>query len=265
MIKVNEIIQAIESFAPPELAENWDNVGLLVGDGEQTVERVFLCLDATSEVVKEAVAFGANMIISHHPLFISPVPRIIEQDVTGRIIRALARNDISLYAAHTNFDSAPGGLCEILTQKLELRNSRKFTAEECLDEFGKPTMNFGHVSSCAPTTLAELTKFVQAKLNTVGIRYVGDPNRKIETVATCCGGGSDMLFAAYRAEADVLVTGDVKYHGAQLATEFGVAMIDAGHFETEVMFCEFMREFLGKKFPALEIENSNTRGFFNIC
>jgi len=258
---VKDITQAIEAFAPRELADGWDNVGLLAGNFEQEVKRVFLCLDVTSSVVAEAIEFGADLIIAHHPLIMSPLTRVVEQDVVGRIILALAKNNISVYVAHTNFDLCDGGLCDILAEKMGLANIRTFTAEECLDELGKPTAKFGRVGSCKPTTLGEFVKFVEQKLDCQAIRFVGDENKKIETVATVSGAGGDMLYPAFRANVDVFVTADVKHHIAQLAEELDVAMIDAGHFETEVLMCEFMDKFLREKFPAIKVEVSKARSF----
>jgi len=259
---VKDITQAFEVVAPRELADNWDNVGLLAGDFEQDVKKVFLCLDVTSEVISEAIEFNADLIIAHHPLIMSPLTRVIEQDVVGRIIRSLTKNDISVYVAHTNFDLCDGGLNDILAEKLELTNIRPFTSAECLDELGKPMASFGRVSNCSATTLGEFVKFVEKKLNVSAIRFVGDENKKIEKVATVSGAGGDMLYAAFRAGVDVFVAADIKHHVAQMATELGVAVVDAGHFETEVLMCEFVEEFLHKKFPGIEIGISTARSFF---
>jgi len=265
MAKLKNITQEIETFAPLELAESWDNVGLLVGDAEQEVKRIFLCLDVTSDVANEAIEYGADVIIAHHPLFaptFAPLTRIVEQDIVGRIIRKLAKNDISLYVAHTNFDSCDGGLCDILAEKLELKNPRPLNDSECLNELGKPTEKFGRLASCAPTTLGEFVKLVEQKLNVPTIKFAGDLNKTIETVVTVSGAGSDMLYPAYRAGADVLVTADVKHHIGQMASELGIAVIDAGHFETEILFCEFMQVFLREKFSECDVGVSNAKGFF---
>ena len=275
MTKCKDIITAIEEFAPPELAEIWDNNGLLVGDSEKSINRVLLCLDVSSEVVDEAIKFGADLIVAHHPVLIpsfSQISRITEQEVTGRIIIKLIKNDISVFAAHTNFDSAEGGLIDILANKLDIQNLRHFTDDECRDEWGKPTEKFGREGTLKTAhssaeknnhpTLLEFTKFVEQKLNVTAIKYVGDANRKLKTAALCCGGGDSMLYAAYRAGADVFIIGDVRHHVAHAAAELGIAVIDAGHYETEIIFCEFMKEFLGKKFPAIEIGIPKTGGFF---
>ena len=108
MIRVKDIINRIEELAPPSLAESWDNVGLMAGDLDQRVTTVFVCLDVTSDNVRRAIDCGADLIVSHHPLIFSPIHRIVEQDISGSIIRELIRNDISVYSAHTNLDNADG-------------------------------------------------------------------------------------------------------------------------------------------------------------
>ena len=108
MPKVKDIAEYIESLAPKTLAEPWDNVGLMVGDMDSNVESVYVTLDVTSENIEEAVNCGADLIVSHHPLIFTSINRVIEQDVTGSIVRSLIKNDISVYSAHTNFDIADG-------------------------------------------------------------------------------------------------------------------------------------------------------------
>jgi len=263
MTKVKDIAAAIEKIAPPELAADGDNIGLLIGDFEQSVERVFVCLDATSQAVAEAIEFGADLILAHHPNFYRPLRNVIEQDVNGRIARTLIKNDISLFAAHTNFDYAPGGINYLLANKLELKNTRAFTDEENVDEHGKYVRYCALVSEAEPTTLGEFVKFVQEKLEVVGIKWAGDPNLKIEKVVTSPGMGGGTTWATHNLGAQVIVAGDINHHTAQLAVELGIGIIDAGHFETEAMFSEFMREFLGEKFPELEILAPKVKSFFN--
>ena len=113
MPKVKDIAEYIESLAPKTLAEPWDNVGLMVGDMDSNVESVYVTLDVTSENIEEAVNCGADLIVSHHPLIFTSINRVIEQDVTGSIVRSLIKNDISVYSAHTNFDIADGGMNDI--------------------------------------------------------------------------------------------------------------------------------------------------------
>jgi len=261
MVKCKDITQAIEVVAPPELAADGDNIGLLIGDFEQTVEKVFICLDATSDVVAQAIEFGADLIVAHHPNFYRPLKRVIEQDVNGRIARTLIKNDISLFAAHTNFDYA--WINNLLAKKIEPKSTRAFTEAENIDEHGNFLKYCAVVSEIEPTTLGEFVKFVNEKLNVTGIKWAGDPNLKIETVVTAPGMGGGTLWAAHNLGAQVLVSGDIGHHTAQLAVELGMGIIDAGHYETEIFMCDFMRELLREKFPLVELGVAKTRSFFN--
>lgn len=249
MYKVKEIAEAIEKLAPKEIAESWDNVGLMVGDYEQEVERVYICLDVTSENIRRAVECGADMIISHHPLIFSPLKRVVEDDVSGSIIRTLIKKDISVYSAHTNLDKADGGMNDVLAEKLGLENIRHFTNEECEDRD-----NIGRIGVLdSPAELADFVSLVRSILGCRSIRYVGAPMEEVNTVAVCSGSGGDGIYTAYRAGADVYVTSDVRHHEAQLAFELGINLVDAGHFETENIVCEFMREYISECFPGLNV------------
>lgn len=263
MYKVKDITEAIEKLAPRELAEKWDNVGLMVGDEEQTVKTVFICLDITAENVAAAVEYNADMIISHHPLIFSPLKRIVESDVSGSIIRSLIKNNISAYSAHTNLDHADGGTNDVLAQKLGLDNIRRFTEDECCDNFGNPIDNIGRVGFLdSAVELGDFVRSTKEALNCQSIRYVGDPNETVKTVALCTGAGGDGIYSAYHSGADVYVTSDIRHHEAQLAYELGLNLVDAGHFETENTICEFMSEYLAEEFNNLNIISSEAKPYF---
>ena len=263
MIRVKTIMEEIEKLAPVSLAESWDNVGLMVGNEDSRVTTVFVCLDVTSDNVRRAIDCGADMIISHHPLIFSPVKRIVEQDVNGRILRDLIKNDISVYSAHTNLDNADGGMNDILADRLDLIYTRKFTDEECIDESGKPIDNIGRVGLLeTPMEMSDFAELVKSSLGCNTIRCLGDPSDVIKTVALCSGSGGFGIYAAYHAGADVYVTSDIKHHEAQLALELGLNLIDAGHFETDNTFCSFMTEYLESKFDEINVIPSDVQPYF---
>ena len=263
MLKVKDIIRELERLAPPSLAEPWDNVGLMVGDKEQRVTTVFVCLDVTSDNVKRAIDCGADLIVSHHPLLFSPVGRIVEQDITGSILRNLIRHDISVYSAHTNLDHAQGGMNDVLAKRLDLTEIRSFTPEEATDAFGKPVDAIGRVGVLPmPMEMEDFVEFVRHTLSCHSIRYVGSPDDAVSKVAVCSGSGGDGIYTAYRSGADVYVTSDVKHHEAQLAFELGINLIDAGHFETENTICSFMTEFLESRFDTLNVIPSDAKPYF---
>ncbi len=263
MLNVKDIVNQLEQFAPPALAEPWDNVGLQVGDREQEVTTVFVCLDVTSQNVAEAKACGAELILSHHPLLFSPPKQIVEQEVTGSILRDLIRSDISVYSAHTNLDHADGGMNDVLAQYLTLTDIRRFREDECVDGLGKPIDNIGRVGVLPkPMSMKDFVALTKDALGCRALRFLGDPDKTIRTVALCSGAGGDGIYSAYHAGADVYVTADVRHHEAQLASELGLNLIDGGHFETENTICRFMADFLKEQFPELNVVSSTATPFF---
>ena len=255
---VKQIAAHIERLAPRELAEHWDNVGLMVGDLEKEVNTVYVALDGTSRNVREAIDKGANMIITHHPLIFTSVNRVIEQDVTGSVIINLIKNDVALYSAHTNFDIADGGMNDRLGDKLDIVDTRHFLDSECVDGGGKPLDNIGRVGRLdTPSELADYVDYVKSVLGCAAISYAGDPSEVVTTAAVCSGSGGDLIYCAYNAGADVYITSEIKHHEAQLALELGINLIDAGHFETENIICGFMEDFLKERFPDLKIISSS--------
>lgn len=263
MLKVKDIAAELERLAPPELAEPWDNVGLMAGNADQRVSTVFVCLDVTSDNVQRAIDCGADLIISHHPLLFAPVKRITEQDISGSILRNLIRNDISVYSAHTNLDHADGGMNDILASRAGLINVRRFKECECVDGTGQPICNIGRVGCLSvPMEMGDYVDFVRESLDCKSIRYVGNPEEIVSVAAVCSGSGGDGIYSAYHAGADVYITSDIKHHEAQLAFELGLNLIDAGHFETENTICTFMAEFLEERFEELNVISSDAAPYF---
>lgn len=262
MTKVYEIAEKIEQLAPKELAEPWDNVGLMVGDEEQNVSAVYLTLDVTSSAAEEAIKCGAQLIVSHHPLLFSPLKNVIEQDITGSIVRSLIKNDISVYSAHTNLDKARGGMNDILCEKLGINDVRAYFDDECVDPSGKALDNIGRIGTLdTPTEMADFTDYVKNVLGCRAISYTGDLSDVVSQVAVCSGSGGDLIYNAYNAGADVYVTSEIKHHEAQLALELGINLIDAGHFETENIVCDFMEEYLKSSFPELKFFKSSAQPY----
>ena len=263
MVRLSGIIEELENLAPPQLAESWDNVGLHVGNADDRIQNVYVCLEITSENVKKAVDFGADLIVSHHPLIFRPLRCVVEEDVNGGIIRTLISNNISAYCMHTNFDKADGGMNDLLAQKLGLENVRKFTADECVDESGKPLDEIGRVGTLEyPMSFEDFIEHTKSVLSCRALRYMGDIGETVQTVALCSGSGGDYIYSAYHSGADAYVTADLGHHDAQAARELGLNIIDAGHFETENIICEFLHEFLYNRFPDLNVKISDAEPYF---
>ncbi len=242
-LKCKDIASAIEKLAPKNLAYDWDNVGLLCGDEEQSVSKILLTLDLDIGVVNEAIALGAQMIVAHHPIMFEPVNKITEQTPTGRLLRALIKNNISYYAAHTNLDIAKGGLNDLLAKKLCLN-------DVCVLEYtNNEGEGIGRIGSTQkPITLGELANQIKQTLGVNFLRYSGDTDAYISRIALNTGGGASLIGAALDAKADVFITGDYKYSQIRHCVENAMNIIDVGHYDTEFIVCELFESYLSEQF-----------------
>ena len=231
-MKISDIIERFEKEFPRELAYEWDNVGLLIGDRTRDVDTVVTCLDVTEKVIEFAKEYGAKLIISHHPVIFSPINCINGDTKSGRIIMDAIENKIAVYSAHTNCDKAENGINTRLAQMLELKDVEPLE-EDGLGRIGNLTKSMA---------LDELAKAVEEKLATK-IRYVGDTKKTVKRVAICSGAGGDVIPVAIEKGADVLITGDTKYH-QMLECKDDICVIDAGHFGTECIVAELFADIL---------------------
>jgi dinuclear metal center YbgI/SA1388 family protein len=229
MPTVGEIVVVLEQLAPLALAEEWDNVGLLVGDAAWPAERVMTCLTITPETVAEAVAGQAQLIVSHHPMPFRPVKTITSATTVGRLLLELIRHGIAVYSPHTAFDSAPAGINQHLAIGLGLQEIRPLLPSPNDPEVG--TGRCGLVAE--PLTLAELAARTQSFLSGEQARFVGLPNAEVSKVAIACGSGGSLLEPAILAGCDALVTGEMTFHHCLEAEARGVAVVLAGHFASE--------------------------------
>ncbi|MBR6523791.1 MAG: Nif3-like dinuclear metal center hexameric protein [Clostridia bacterium] len=227
MVNLCEITEKLESAHPLSYACSWDNVGLLVGNREKEVSRVLVALDFDIEVAKEAKEMGAELILTHHPIMFSPINKITSDTPMGRALLFLIENGIALYAAHTNLDCAPGGINDYLVELYGFKNMRH-TDIEPDKEYG-----LGRISDLeSPMTLKQLASHIGKKLNLDHIYYIGRDDAVIKTAFTCSGSGASLISADKNA--DVFITGDIKYSGARDFHEQGLNVIYAGHYDTEI-------------------------------
>ena len=243
---VSDVIRAMEEFAPPELAEGWDNCGLLVGRGGAGVNRVLLALDATHEVILEAQEIGAEMIVSHHPVIFKPMERLTDETPAGERVLAAAERGIAIYSAHTNLDSTAGGVNDALLSLLEIGGGQELLFEESPNPFARI------VKLDRELTLGELADRVREKLGLNSIRYVGKADSRVKTAAVICGAGSKTeYFSEARAVGcDVFLTGDIGFHHAQFALEIGLCLVDFMHYPSEVPVLPVLQKHLQKKLDA---------------
>lgn len=245
----SEVIQVIEAAFPRNAALDFDNVGLLAGRSGKEVERVYLALDATDAVIERAIEWGADMLITHHPLVFSPLKRVTDEDFIGKRLVKLIQNDISYYAMHTNYDVL--GMAELSEKILGIRNTR--VLDVTMSGNGVEE-GIGRVGDLEKTmTLEECSVYVKHRLKLGGLRVFGDMDRKVSRLAISPGSGKSVVGSAIAKGADVLVTGDIGHHDGLDAVEQGLSVIDAGHYGTEYIFIDDMRRFLEEKLPGLEV------------
>ena len=248
MPTVREIEQALFELAPGEAAMEWDNVGHLLGDPDQAVERVLVALDITEGVADEAIASGCQLVVAHHPVMNcrwTPVQNIRDDTFQGHLFLKLLRNNVSAICMHTNLDIAWGGVNDALAQRLELVDPGPL-CENGLGRVGE------YPESVA---LADYVRFVCHALGCNGLRYAdaGKPVRRVAVGGGACGEFED---DAIRAGCDTYVTADLSYHQFLDAAGKGINLIDAGHFPTEDPVCEKVIAYLTDQFPELAVTKS---------
>lgn len=336
--RVSDILGIINKIAQPALAEEWDNVGLMVGDPAAQVKRIMVALDGVRETVDAAISEGCQLLLTHHPFIFRPLRKVSTGDPTGRLVAQAIKHDLAVISLHTNYDIADGGLNDLLAERLGVHNCKplkvtgtgelvklgvfvpkgheeqvlaalfRFSgfignysdcsfrchgvgtfrplegANPFIGEVGKresveearievllrktdlsaavialrkahpyeepafdlyPLLNSGQPWGLgrigelgAATTLEGFAGEVKKRLGLSGVRFVGAGKRKVKRVALCGGSGASLISDAHRLGADLFVTGDVKYHDARDAEALGLALVDAGHFGTEILMVQ---------------------------
>ena len=244
---LKDFLQAMESIAPRELALDFDNPGLIVGTEKEEISRVLVALDCTDAAVDEAVYYGCDLVLTHHPLLFRAVKSISPSDPVTAPVYRLIRSGVAMFAAHTNLDSAEGGVNTTLCRILGIENERPV-----------PPENLCRVGELKEeTSFSEFALFVEKALGTK-VRVAG-PERTVRRVMVCGGsGGSEYRFAANE-RADVLVTGECKHSEAIEAVTAGVNVIAAGHYETENIVLEPLVRRLRAMCPGVEFIMSKQR------
>ena len=240
MATVAGVIEALEQRYPTSLAASWDSVGLVCGDPAASVQRILLAVDPVIEVVDEALLLQADLVITHHPLFLSGVHSVAANEPRGRVVHDLVSHGIALYCAHTNADHAAPGVSDALAAALGLIDLRPLVP----DAPGSMT-GIGRVGTLPqPAPLLVLADHLAAALPSThhGVRVAGDPNAVVSTVAVCGGSGADLLDAA-ALEADAFITSDLKHHRTQDHLEAGgCPVLDIAHWAGEWLWLPVLAE-----------------------
>lgn len=354
MLSVGSAVDYLKTFAPLELAADWDNVGLLLGDCAAPLQSIMTCLTVTPESAREAVAAGVSLVVSHHPILFRPTKRLTTASAEGRMLLDLARAGCAVYSAHTAFDNCAGGINDLLAERLGLREVGPLRYQEAASQckvvvfvpdkdltrvsdalFEAGAGRIGQYSECSfrlsgtgtffgsdesnptvgakgrreevsewrleavcpedkieqavlalrrahsyeepaydvyplrpmrsrigegrlgklatPTPLNSLAHSVKNMLKANVVQTVGDANRPVERVAIVCGAGGDFVRDAAARKADVLLTGEVRFHDCLAAEALGLALVLPGHHASERCGVEMLAERLGREFPAIPV------------
>ncbi|MBO4282008.1 MAG: Nif3-like dinuclear metal center hexameric protein [Bacteroidales bacterium] len=240
---IKEVIAYMEELAPLPLQESYDNAGLQIGDALQTFSGGLVCLDVSMEVLQEAVASGANLVISHHPVLFHPLRQVSTETLAGEVVMYAVRHNLVVYSAHTNLDNARDGMNACLGRLLHLENLRVLL----------PNPRWEHAGSGAigelpdPMTEGEFLAMVKRELGAESLRHSRLDGRSVRRVALCGGAGAFLLPEALRQEADAFVVGEVHYHDF-VDFQGRVLMVETGHYESECVIKSDLVAKLNRKF-----------------
>jgi dinuclear metal center YbgI/SA1388 family protein len=260
---VAKIKKIMDELAPPVLAEEWDNVGLQIGDPRQPVRRIWVALDPTLQVVKAACQKKVDLLITHHPLIFRPLKSIAFDTPAGSIIQMAANHKLAIFSAHTNLDIVRDGVNDILAQRLGLQNPAVLKpvqlaegAKEDIAGLSGDQMEYGigRIGSLAKAgSLKSLVSMVKKKLKLDFVKVAGDLELKVREVAICSGSGSGLMGTFLASKAQAYISGDIHYHDALDAKSENRAIIDIGHFQSEHLMVDAL---------AQQLENVITRAGF---
>lgn len=254
-MKIREITDAIEQYAPLRLQEEWDNAGIQVGNPDADITGALLCTDATEAVVAEAIDRGFNLVIAHHPLIFRGLKKIMGRTPVERAVAMAIKHDITIYSAHTNMDSAWQGVSFRMADKIGMKNVR-FLDDNPVDAYGEQestSAGCGVIGDIEPMAAREVLKRVKAAFEVGAVRYSGDGDSIISRVALCGGAGGFLLDKAVAQGAQLYVTADMRYHDF-LDNAQRIVVADIGHYESEHFTKEIFLEIIQKKNPTFAVD-----------
>jgi len=251
---ISEIIDHLETIAPAHLQESYDNAGLITGQRKWTAKAALLSLDATPEIVQEAIDRGCNLIIAHHPIIFKGLKKINGKNYVERAIIKAIKNDIAIYAIHTNLDNVyENGVNARIAKKLGLRNTRILSPKDPSD----PLIGSGMIGTLAqPMGTMEFLAFLKTTMNVGCVRHTDIVKNEIEKVALCGGSGSFLIKTAIQNEADIYISADIKYHEF-FDADGKLIIADIGHYESKQFTIELIGELLKSKFSNFAAHFTN--------
>lgn len=253
---VDEVTRFLSEFAPPELAEDWDNTGLLIGQRHDRVKSIMTCLTLTPDVADEAVSQGADLIVTHHPILFRAVKKLTDETSEGSMLLSLIRAGVAVYSPHTSYDSAYEGINRQLADTLKLNEVQPLRLAEpagagivAAEDVGSG--RFGDLPETM--SLIDVIESVKQALSIQHTWYIGDEHKAIRRVGIACGAAAEFMHDALRHDCDVLLTGEARFHACLEARTRGIAMILPGHYATERPAMEHLADRLSNQFPDLQV------------
>lgn len=255
-MKCKEILDLLEQQFPKKYAEEWDPTGFQVGNPEKEINHIFVAVDATEEIIEEAVRAGADMLLTHHPLIFSKISSVTTDTLQGRKILKLIENGICSMSTHTNYDSCR--MADLAAEYLKLEDCE--VLEEIADGIG-----IGKVGKLPKEmTLQECALFVKECFKLPSVRYFGNGEQKVEVAAICPGSGKSLLGECHGKGAQVYITGDIDHHTGIDQVDVNLPIIDAGHYGVESIYIEDMCQFLEKSCPKIQVTKAKIRQPFAV-
>lgn len=243
-MELNSVIGILSNELKLKPQEHWDNSGLQIGNPTDKITKIMLTLDLDMDSLKYAVKNNIDLIITHHPLLFSPIKKIDFSSYDGYMIKTLIKNDIDLYSMHTSLDMADFGINYALAGRLEIKNY------DILHKVNDDGSGYGGISKIKSVNIREYAEFVKTSLKCNNLHLYGNINKTITKVAFCGGSGSEFISDAIMGNADIYITGDIKYHQAQYALKHNLCIIDAGHYETEIHVMSIIKSALEKEIDS---------------
>jgi dinuclear metal center YbgI/SA1388 family protein len=251
-IAISDVVSWLEQVAPLDLAEEWDNVGLLVGDRAGRVERVMTCLTITPITAAEAIERRADLVITHHPLPFRSLTQVTTDATTGRLLWELIGAHVAVYSAHTAFDSAHAGINQQLCEKLNLCEIAPLVPRAISASHGQ--LGSGRCGLVdRPETLSTIAQTIKSTLAIAQIGLIGEDEMPVKHVAIACGSGGSFLAAAREKHCDCLVTGEANFHACLEAEACGIALVLIGHFASERFAMEQLAQATAAQFADLDV------------
>jgi dinuclear metal center YbgI/SA1388 family protein len=269
MPTIGQVVEILDLFAPAKLAEDWDNVGLLVGKTNWSASKVMTCLTVTPTTADEAVSQGVNLIVSHHPLPFHPLRTITDESTVGRLLLQLITAGIGVYSPHTAFDSAEAGINQHLAIGLGLQGIKPLISATNTVDSGtvdSGTVDSGSVDSGSgrrgwlgeSLSLIEMADRVKTFLDISTIQVAGAEDLQVSRVAIACGSGGSFLQPTIAQECDCLVTGEATFHTCLEAEACGIGLILPGHFASERFALVALADYLSEQLAGIEVWASRT-------